>query len=145
MLSNLNSIILEGNLTKDPEFKRLNNNVELTTFSVAVNHYYKKDDQIENDVSYFQIETWSRLAVSCIENLQKGRGVRVVGRLRQNRWVDATGKNQSKVLIVAEHVEFKPKTNRLIDAEKTIRDQGEYDDNEVEQPTDTTEEELVIP
>jgi single-strand DNA-binding protein len=40
--------------------------------------------------------------------LKKGRGVRVVGRLKQDRWTSPKGQPRSKVSIVAEHVEFKP-------------------------------------
>jgi single-strand DNA-binding protein len=35
-----------------------------------------------------------------------------VGRLKQDRWEDPEGKTRSKVHIVAEHVEFKPKFKR---------------------------------
>jgi single-strand DNA-binding protein len=34
--------------------------------------------------------------------------VRVVGRLKQERWTGPDGKAQAKILIVAEHVEFRP-------------------------------------
>jgi single-strand DNA-binding protein len=51
------------------------------------------------------------------EQLQKeGRGVRVVGRLKQDRWTDADGKPHSRVLVVAEHVEFKPQLKKDGDA-----------------------------
>jgi single-strand DNA-binding protein len=44
-----------------------------------------------------------------VNNLgHKGRVVRVVGRLKQERWQDRDGKAQSKVVIVAEHTEFRP-------------------------------------
>jgi single-strand DNA-binding protein len=59
-------------------------------------------------VSYFDVTTWARLAEVCGEYLKKGRGVRVVGRLKQDRGTDADGKEHSKIFIVAEHVEFKP-------------------------------------
>jgi single-strand DNA-binding protein len=36
----------------------------------------------------------------------------VVGRLKQDRWTDADGKGHSKILIVAEHVEFKPQMKK---------------------------------
>jgi single-strand DNA-binding protein len=49
-----------------------------------------------------------RLAEVCGEYLKKGRGLRVVGRLKQDHWTDPEGKPRSRVLIVAEHVEFKP-------------------------------------
>jgi len=38
--------------------------------------------------------------------------VRVVGRLKQDRWSDQDGKGRSKVFIVAEHVEFKPQLKK---------------------------------
>jgi single-strand DNA-binding protein len=54
------------------------------------------------------VETWAKLAESCAALGHKGRGVRVVGRLKQDRWEDAAGKARSRIYIVAEHVEFRP-------------------------------------
>ena len=59
-------------------------------------------------MSYFDVTTWSRLAEICAEYLVKGRGVRVVGRLKQDRWEDDSGNRRSRVEVIAEHVEFKP-------------------------------------
>ncbi len=117
MLSNLNSIILEGNLVRDPVIKAIPSGHNLCSFSVASNRFYKQNEETEKEVSYFDIETWSRLAQTCGEILKKGRGVRIVGRLKQDRWVDSTGKNQTKIKIVAEHVEFKPQTRKEPDTE----------------------------
>ena len=63
---------------------------------------------MQKEVSFFDISCWTRLAEVCSEYLKKGRGVRVVGRLKQDRWTDADGKPHSRIEIVAEHVEFKP-------------------------------------
>lgn len=111
MLSNLNSIIAEGNLTADPALKSTPNGHKVCSFSIASNRYFKQEEQTEKEVSYFDIEAWSKLAESCGNTLKKGRGVRVVGRLKQDRWVDADGKAHSRVKIIAEHVEFKPVSN----------------------------------
>lgn len=81
-------------------------------FTVASDRFYKQNEILEKEVSYFDVEAWSRLGQSCSENLKKGRGVRVVGRLKQDRWTDGDGKTKSKVKIVAEHVEFKPAFNK---------------------------------
>jgi single-strand DNA-binding protein len=107
-VNNLNSILIEGNVVRDAERKHLASGTELCNFSVASNRYFKKDDSFEQEVSYFDVETWSKLAESCGDKLKKGRGVRIVGRLKQDRWQGPDGKNLSKVKIVAEHVEFKP-------------------------------------
>ena len=75
---------------------------------MASNRFYKQDKEIQKEVSFFDISCWTRLAEVCGEYLKKGRGVRVVGRLKQDRWTDPDGKPHSRILIVAEHVEFKP-------------------------------------
>jgi len=109
MMNNLNSILLEGNLVADPELRYTPNGAPVCAFCVACNRYFKQEEELQQEVSYFDITTWNRLAEVCNEYLSKGRGVRVVGRLKQDRWEDPEGKTRSKVHIVAEHVEFKPK------------------------------------
>jgi single-strand DNA-binding protein len=99
-------------------------------FSVASNRYYRQGNETQNEVSYFDVETWARLAEVCGEELAKGRGVRVVGRLKQDRWEDKEGKMQSKVKIVAEHVEFL--TMRAKQGEPKHETKGEDDSVEEE-------------
>ena len=107
-MNSLNSILMEGNLTKDPEIKETAKGTKVCTFTVASNRYYKKDDEQQQEVSFFPVEVWAGLAESCNQYLQKGRGVRVVGRIKQDRWKDQDEKSREKFKIVAEHVEFKP-------------------------------------
>ena len=109
MMNNLNSILLEGNLVADPELRYTPKGVPVCSFRVASNRYFKQEEELQKEVSYLDVTTWNRLAEVCNEYLARGRGVRVVGRLKQDRWEDAEGKTRSKVHIVAEHVEFKPK------------------------------------
>lgn len=117
-MNSLNSILLEGNLVRDPENKTLPSGTQVCNFAVASDRFFKQNDVLEKEVSYFDVEAWARLGQSCAENLKKGRGVRVVGRLKQDRWTDTEGKAKSKVKIVAEHVEFKPAFNKAPEAEK---------------------------
>jgi len=107
-LNSLNSILLEGNLVRDPESKTLSTGTQVCNFTLASDRFYKQNESLEKEVSYFDVEAWSRLGLTCAQNLKKGRGVRVVGRLKQDRWNDPEGKSRSRVMIVAEHVEFKP-------------------------------------
>jgi single-strand DNA-binding protein len=107
-MNNLNSILIEGNLVRDPEFRSTPKGTPLCTFSLASNRYSKHDNGMEKEVSFFDVTAWSKLAENCHELGRKGRGVRVVGRLKQDRWNDTEGKAHSKVSIVAEHIEFRP-------------------------------------
>jgi single-strand DNA-binding protein len=107
-MNSLNSILLEGNLVRDPESKTLSTGTPVCNFTVASDRFYRQNDSLEKEVSYFDVEAWARLGLACAQNLKKGRGVRVVGRLKQDRWQDPEGKTRSRVMVVAEHVEFKP-------------------------------------
>jgi single-strand DNA-binding protein len=108
VMNNLNSILIEGNLIRDPLLKTTAKGTAICTFSIASNRYFKQDSDLEKEVSYFDVQSWSKLAETCHNLGHKGRGARVVGRLKQERWNGPDGKTQSKVVIVAEHVEFRP-------------------------------------
>ena len=111
-MNNLNSILIEGNLVRDPELSYTSKGTAVCAFCVACNRFWKQEQETQKEVSYFDVTTWNRLAETCGEYLKKGRGVRVVGRLKQDRWSDQEGRNHSRVLIIAEHVEFKPQFNK---------------------------------
>ena len=132
-MNNLNSILIEGNLVRDPELSYTPKGTAVCKFSVACNRSWKQDDQFQKEVSFFDVSTWTRLAEVCGEYLKKGRGVRVVGRLKQDRWTDPDGKPHSRVEIIAEHVEFKPQLKKP-DGEPAA-------EGEAEKPAEGAEEE----
>ena len=107
-MNNLNSILIEGNLVRDPLFRTTPKGTPVCTFTLASNRFFKQDSGLEREVGFFDVETWARLAENCNNLGRKGRGARVVGRLKQDRWNGSDGKPHSKISIVAEHVEFRP-------------------------------------
>ena len=107
-MNNLNSILIEGTLVRDSKFHTTPKGTPVCKLSLASNRYFKQESGFEKEVSFFDVEAWSRLAESCQGKGRKGRGVRVVGRLKQERWNGTDGKPHSRVVIVAEHVEFRP-------------------------------------
>jgi single-strand DNA-binding protein len=109
-MNNLNSILIEGNLVRDPEMRTTSNGTPVCAFSIASSRYYKQNSGMEKEVSYFNVESWAKLAENAVNHGHKGRGVRVVGRLKQERWQDKEGNAKSKVVIVAEHIEFRPES-----------------------------------
>jgi single-strand DNA-binding protein len=117
-MNSLNSILVEGNLVRDPDFRETPNGTPLCTFSIASNRYFRKEEQMEKEVSFFDVQTWAKLAENCGNLGRKGRGVRVVGRLKQDRWNDNAGNSRSKIYIVAEHVEFRPEMKQAGQAEE---------------------------
>lgn len=127
-MNDLNSILVEGVLICDPRLmsgfygikKGFYGRERHCRFSIEVKRCYKQDEEYQQEISYFDIVIFGRLAETCAESLKKGRGVRVVGRLKQNRWKNAEGVLCSDVIVVAEHMEFKPPKQE----EKTGTDQA---------------------
>ncbi len=109
-MNQLNSLIIEGNVVRAPELKEPKDGFKVCTIPLAVNRFYRnaKGDGV-NEVSFFDVETFGKMAEICYKKCGKGRGLRVVGRLRQARWVKSDGHNTSKISIIAEHIEFKKK------------------------------------
>ena len=124
-MNNLNSVLIEGNLVRDPELSYTPKGTPVCKFTVATNRFFKQNEEYQREVSCFDITTWSRLAEACGEYLVKGRGVRIVGRLKQDRREDAEGNMRSKIQIVAEHVELKPQPKEA--EEQTLSDSAAGD------------------
>jgi len=107
-MNNLNSVLVEGNMVRDPEYKTLTKGTAVCKFSIANNRFYRQDGNLEKEVGYYDVEAWGKIGESVINLGRKGRGVRVVGRLKQERWQSKDGNTMTKIVIVAEHVEYRP-------------------------------------
>ena len=102
LANNVNSILIEGNMIRDP---RVRGNGICDTIIVSCS-YYKNNGVLEKEVNYFDIEIEGKLVKDCIDKGYKGRSVKIIGRLRQDRY---DGLPHPKVVIVAESIEYKPK------------------------------------
>lgn len=104
----LNQIILEGNCAEDCNIETTVSGVKLGTVKLAVNRSYKNAvGEVETEVSYFDVEMYGNVADFLEKHLKKGCGVRIVGRLKQKIY-ECNGKQCSKVVVIAEHIELKP-------------------------------------
>ena len=133
-MNDLNSIIVEGNLTRDPVLSTTPNGTSVCNFSIGSHHMYKKEAKQHNETSFFDVEVWTKLGENCAEYLRKGRGVRVVGRLKQDRWKDGEGKSRSRLKIVAEHVEFRTMKRKVQEGETERDDAPESEGAVVSDP-----------
>ncbi|KPJ83031.1 MAG: hypothetical protein AMS17_18205 [Spirochaetes bacterium DG_61] len=118
-MRNFNLAIVEGRLTQDPELRYTQNGTAMCKFSIANNNAYYKDNELQEEVNFFDITTWSKLAEQCNEYLKKGRRVIINGRLRQSKWQDDEGANHSKLSIIGNQVQFLDSQN----GQKNIEEQ----------------------
>ena len=107
-MNDLNSVLIEGTLTQDPKMVIENNGKTITEFFISSERYYKQNDEYHKEVSFFEIHVLGKQAEACNDYLTKGKGVRVVGRLKQELRGD-DGDARLNIFIIAEHVEFMPK------------------------------------
>ena len=106
-MNQTNSIVIDGNLVKDGTFSEPKTGFKVYRMSVAVNRWYKNENGESVDkVSYFEAEAYGNAAEFCNKYCKKGSPVRIVGRLQQDRWTTKEGKSDSKVYVVAEHIEL---------------------------------------
>ncbi len=130
-MNQLNSLILEGNIAKDSELMEPAEGFKVFKFPIGVNRWYKnKDNQGVEEVSFFDIEAYGKLAEYCNKKATKGRGVRVVGRLKQDKWTGEDGKMQSKIFVVAEHIEFRPDFSKKAEENLSENSNSEQPDSE---------------
>lgn len=104
-MSSVNKAIVLGNLTRDPENKRLDSGTEVTTFSVATNRTWKdKNGEKQEDVEFHNIVAWGKLAEICAKYLNKGKKVYIEGRLQTRNWEDDAGVKKYRTEIVAQEM-----------------------------------------
>ena len=103
-MNNVNSLILEGVVIGEPHLVETS---DVLNFTVETTRYYKNraGEDVE-EKSQFKVVVYGRM---CKLSLKDGVGVRIVGRLKQNKWTDSEGASHSEVQIVAEHIEFRKK------------------------------------
>lgn len=106
--SNINVVVITGNLTRDPELRHTGGGTAVCEMRVAVNS--RRKDQSGNWVdkpNYFDVVVFGGQGENCSTYLSKGRPVAVEGRLDWREWEakDGSGKRQA-VQIVANTVQF---------------------------------------
>lgn len=108
------TIIIVGNLGRDPEMRYTPNGQAVTNFSVATSRKYSTSDgQQVKETTWFRISAWGKQAEICNEYLRKGSKVLVEGRLRPDPatggprvWKDQDGNARTSFEVTASTVRF---------------------------------------
>jgi len=105
--SNVNVVVITGNLTRDPELRHTNGGTAVCELRVAVNS--RRKDQSGNWVdkpNYFDVTVWGAQGENCANYLSKGRPVAIEGRLDWREWEAKDGGKRQAVQIIANTVQF---------------------------------------
>ena len=101
-----NSVILVGNVTRDPELRFTNTGQPTASFGLAVNRRWqnRQTQEWEEATSFFDVVCWREMAENVSETLTRGARVMVAGRLEQRSWETQDGDKRSKVEVVADEI-----------------------------------------
>lgn len=103
-MTNINTLIIAGNLTRDPELKQFPSGKTVCHFSIAHNsrRFDKQSQQWKDgDPLYVECDAWGRLASAIAGNYHKGARLILTGGLEPNEWTGSDGvKHKSMRLLV---------------------------------------------
>jgi single-strand DNA-binding protein len=106
-MASLNRVQLIGNLTRDPESKKVPSGTSFAVLGLAVTEKFKdREGELKERVCFLDIVVWDRQADTCLEYLEKGAPVFVEGRLQLDQWENDKGEKRSKLKVRADRVQF---------------------------------------
>jgi single-strand DNA-binding protein len=106
--TNINRVVLTGNLTRDPELRSLQSGTSVCSLRVACNTRRKNNTtgEWEDKPNYFDVTVWGAQGENCARFLSKGRPIAIDGRLEWREWQDREGNNRQSIDIIADSVQF---------------------------------------
>lgn len=105
-MTNLNHVVLQGNLTKDAldDMKMSKSgSVAYGTFTLAVNRSVKEGDEWKNKTSFFKIKGFGKVYENACKHLTKGSSAIVEGTLDQESW-EKDGQKRSEIVVIADRI-----------------------------------------
>jgi single-strand DNA-binding protein len=110
---NLNKVFLIGNLTRDVVLRTTPSGRSVADFGLATNRVWMgANGQKQQEAEFHNIVVWGKMAELCNQYLAKGRMVFIEGRIQTRTWQDANNQKRYKTEIIAENIQFGPKSMR---------------------------------
>lgn len=101
----LNKIVIMGRLTRDPELRKTQSGVSVTSFSLACDRDFKSQGG-EKETDFIDVVAWRSTAEFVSKYFTKGRMAVVEGRLQIRDWTDKEGNKRRVAEVVADNVYF---------------------------------------
>ena len=102
----LNHIVIMGRLTRDPELRRTGTGIAVTSFSVAVDRDFGKNENGERETDFIDCVAWRSTGEFVSKYFTKGSMAVVSGRLQIRGWTDKEGNKRTSAEIVVANAYF---------------------------------------
>ena len=107
----LNKVIIMGRLTRDPEIKKVNNDISVCSFSIACDRDIVNKQNNERETDFFDVTAWRSTADFVGKYFGKGRMIVVVGRLQKRNYTDKDGNKRTAFEVVIDNAFFAESKN----------------------------------
>ncbi len=129
----INQVALAGRLLDDPEFRITDSGTARLTSRIAFNRSYRdRNDDWQEETSFFNVVIWNQLAERLADRLKKGTNVFLSGRLRSASWRDDDENPHYLVEIQARNLQILHRTDLgadgAIDTDDTADSETEEDE-----------------
>ena len=106
MNGTVNKVILIGNLVKDPEIRRLENDAVVASFSIATSESFtdKNSGEKKEITDWHDIVLWRGLAEIAEKYIRKGTKIYVEGKLKKRSWQDKEGNTKYNTEVIGEEL-----------------------------------------
>jgi single-strand DNA-binding protein len=106
--TNINRVVMTGNLTADPELRSLPSGMSVCSLRIACNTRRKNGSsgEWEDKPNYFNVTVWGAQGENAARYLSKGRPVAIDGRLEWREWEAQDGTKRQATDIIADSVQF---------------------------------------
>jgi len=102
-MSGINKAVLVGHAGKDPDLRRLGDDVAVVSFPLATSEMINKDGRKQEITEWHNIVMWRGLAETAVKFIKKGSLIFIEGKLRTRSFEDKQGNKKYTTEIVAEH------------------------------------------
>ena len=102
----INTVILMGRLTADPEIKTTSSGISFCKFTVAVDRKFADKTTGERQADFISCVAWGKTAEFVSKYFSKGKMIIVEGSLRNNNYTDKNGVKHYSYDVVADNVLF---------------------------------------
>ena len=114
----INTAVIMGRLTADPELKTTASGLSVLSFSVAVERNYQKEGE-EKAVDFINVVAWRKTAEFISKYFHKGSMIAVEGSIQTRKYEDKDGNKRTAFEILANTVSFCGKEASSIPAADT--------------------------
>ena len=101
----INTAVIMGRLTADPELKTTASGLSVLSFSVAVERNYQKEGE-EKAVDFINVVAWRKTAEFVSKYFHKGSMIAVEGSIQTRKYEDKDGNKRTAFEILANTVSF---------------------------------------